>query len=119
VKLPVGKDLAGPQDTPLALPRPGVFSPIDAGLMSGDVLRESPESGNLGDKLLGFSSRSGAIGRTPDLVFYRHEGQLVELGNEAAGDLATAKSLDGGTGWIIRRNGPAADLFNHAEHATP
>lgn len=119
VQLPVGKDLAdSAQDTPLALPRPGVFTPVDAGLMSGDVLRESHELGIPGDVLLGFSSRSGAIARTPDLVLYRHGGQLVELGNEAA-DLSGTKILDGGSGWILRRSGPPANLFNHAEHVTP
>jgi uncharacterized protein (TIGR02597 family) len=120
VKLSIGKELAGPQDTPLTLPRPGVFSPMVAGVMSGDVLQESPDLGHPGDVLIGYSARSGPIGRTPDLTLYRHDGQLVQLGNETgAGDLSGQDILDGGTGWIIRRSGPATDLFNHAEHAIP
>lgn len=115
----VGKELSGPHDTPLALPRPGNFSPVAAGLMSGGLLNESLTMGEPGDILLGFSSPSGAIGRMPDATFYKHMGRFYRLGDEASGDLTELEILNGGTGWIIRRSGPPEFLFNHAVHATP
>jgi len=119
IRLPVGKELSGAHDTPVAIPRPGLISPAAAGLMSGGVLQESSTQVEPENILLGFSSASGEIGRSPDVRYYRYLGRLYELGDESSGDLSEAPILDGTSGWLIRRTGVTETLFNHAAHATP
>jgi uncharacterized protein (TIGR02597 family) len=120
VRLPVGRESTEEQDTPLTFTRPGVFTPQAAGLMSGGVLPESAQIGSPGHVILGFSSRSGPVGRTPDVSLYRFRGHLYRMGSEASeGDLAGQPILEGAGGWILRRTGPPDVLLNHAANVTP
>lgn len=120
VRLPVGRESTEAHDTPLTFARPGAFTPQAAGLMSGGVLPESAQIGNPGHVILGFSSRSGPVGRTPDVTLYRFRGHLYRLGSESAeGDLAGEPILEGAGGWILRRTGPPDFLLNHPANVTP